>query len=174
MGYVQNKANTMDALNLKLSELEKKQQALQKKKEELDDEEIYLIEERRRLEEERLLLSQKLSRDDEVVLRRELTALGKLFELKEVVTATFRVLPGEPRNPGELYNIFMKCGVSAHSGVIGISVTATLVTQCPEVEAVVKSMFEQEGYVQGRANSDLHWEKHWDYYTRIVLKNPSE
>jgi predicted nuclease with TOPRIM domain len=160
----------MEALNNKLAELDKKQEELQKKKQELEFEESRMELEREELEEERLKLSQTMTPYEEECLKKELTALGELLELPAVILATLEVMQVAPtENPRDLYNIHIDTGVRFDSGNIGLSVRAIIKTLCPKVESIVRSLFVQEGYVQGHSEFSLRWEKNWDYSTRIRL-----
>jgi hypothetical protein len=160
----------MDALNETLAQLEKKYEDIQSKKQELELEELSLETQRRYLEEERLKLSQKLTPDEEDTLKKELTAVGELLELVAVIIGTLEVTPVAPSEDTKgLYEITLETGVVFDSGLTGLSVRAIIKTLCPQVEAIVRSLFVQEGHVRDRSRTSLNWEKHWDYSTRIRL-----
>jgi hypothetical protein len=159
----------MEALNHKLSQLEAKQQALQEKRRNLTSEEYALERERRHLEEERLKLSKKMTPSDEEALKKELTAAGELLELQVVILGSLRVLSEEPDDPQKLYSIDIQCGTCEDTGVIGLYANVTVKSTVPQVERIVRALFEQEGTVQERPASALYWEKNWDYSTRITL-----
>lgn len=160
----------MDALNTKLLTLQKKQSDIQSKKDELDMEERSIEREIERLEEERLRLSQEMSSHEEDTLKKELTAMGELLELPAVILATLEVVSIAPsEDPRDLYKISIETGVTFDSGVTGLYAKAVIKTICPKVEHIVKSLFEQEGHVRGRASNSLFWEKNWDYHTSIRL-----
>lgn len=159
----------MEALNEKLAALEKKQQDILDKKRELEYEETSLERERKDLEEERMKLSNELREDEEDQLKKDLTAVGELLELETVILGSLRVVSEEPDEKGKNYSIDIRCGVAFDTGVTGLSAYVTVKTKVPKVEAVLRSLFEQEGDVYGRPPSELYWEKNWDYYTRIKL-----
>ncbi len=160
----------MEALNAQLAENARRQQEILSKRDALDHEEIELERERGRLEEERLKLSQKLTPHEERHLRSELTALGELLELPAVILATLEVMSIPPsEDPRDLYKIRINTHVTYDSGVTGLSVRALIKTVCPDVEAVIRSLFIQEGSVRDRMKSSLSWEKNWDYHTWIRL-----
>jgi hypothetical protein len=160
----------MEALNAKLAELNEREKAVLQKKDELEHEEVCIERERQELEEERLQLSQKLTPDAELNLRKELTALGELFELVAVIHAFFEVDPILPsEDPRDLYKITINTEVTFDSGLTGLYVRASIKTLSPAVEAVVRSLFIQEGHCRDRPSNALTWEKHWDYGTRISL-----
>jgi len=160
----------MDALNAKLAELEKKEREIQTKRYELDSEEHSIERERRQLEEERLKLSQKLSDYDEGLLRKELTAIGELLEIPAVIIGRLTVINSDwKRYEKDLYTISIKTGVTYDSGVTGLSVDVNIHTECPQVEAIVRELFVQEGPVRDRVKSALTWEKNWDSRTNIRL-----
>jgi hypothetical protein len=160
----------MDTLNSKLAELDKKEKDIQKKKQDLEYEEICLEREREIIEEERLKLSQLLTPYEEEQLKKELTAVGELLELPVVIIADLEVISEAPPQPTtKLYEITITTGVTFDSGNTGLYVKASIQTLCPQVEAVVRSLFIQEGSVRDRKESSLTWEKNWDYNTRILL-----
>ncbi len=160
----------MDALNTKLSKLQKKQADIQREKNQLEYEEAIIEREIEKIEEERLSLSQTMTPYQEDCLKKELTALGELLELPAVILATLEVMSVPPTEDArDLYKIRIDTGVTFDSGVTGLSVRAIIKTVCPKIEAIVKSLFEQEGYVRERAANSLFWEKNWDYHTSIRL-----
>jgi predicted nuclease with TOPRIM domain len=160
----------MEALNAKLTELQKKQVDILWKKNDLESEEREIEREIQKLEEERLALSQMMTPYQEDSLKQELTALGELLELPAVILATLEVISVAPsEDPRELYKISIDTNIVFDSGLTGLSVRAVVKTVCPKVEAIMKSLFEQEGTVQERASSALFWERNWDYSTRIRL-----
>lgn len=160
----------MDALNARLANIEKKQKEISQKKNELEHEEYELEREREEIEQERLRLSQKMTPDEEDTLKKELTALGELLELVAVIIGTLDVIPVAPSEDGrELYKISIETGVTFDSGLSGLYVRANVRTLCPQVEAIMRSLFVQEGHVRDRSESALTWEKHWDYGTWIRL-----
>jgi hypothetical protein len=160
----------MDALNMKLSKLQKKQADIQQEKSQLEYEETIIGREIEKIEEERLALSQTMTPYQEECLKKEFTALGELLELPAVILATLEVVSIAPsEDPRDLYKISIETGVTSDSGVTGLYVKAVIKTICPKVEHIVKSLFEQEGHVRGRASNSLFWEKNWDYHTSIRL-----
>ena len=160
----------MDALNTKLSKLQKKQADIQREKNQLEYEETIIEREIKKIEDERLALSQTMTPYQEDCLKKELTALGELLELPAVILATLEVMNVPPTEDArDLYKIRIDTGVTFDSGVTGLSVRAIIKTVCPKIEAIVKSLFEQEGYVRERATNSLFWEKNWDYSTHIRL-----
>ena len=160
----------MDALNARLAAIEAKQKEISQKKDTLEHEEITLERERQEIEEERLKLSQTMSPHEEDVLKKELTALGELLELPAVIIATLEVAQSPPpEGTKELYKISIETGVTFDSGLRGLYVRATITTACPQVEAIMRSLFKQEGHMRGGQECALFWEKHWDYHTSIRL-----
>lgn len=160
----------MDALNARLAELDKKLDKITHQKAELEYQEIMLEREREEIEEERIKVSQKMTPDDETYLKKELTALGELLELPAVIVATLEVMSVAPtEDPRDIYKIRIDTGVTFDSGVTGLSVRAIVKTLSPQVEAIVRSLFVQEGHVRDRSEYALRWEKHWDYHTWIRL-----
>jgi hypothetical protein len=160
----------MDALNARLAALEKKQKEIDAKKDALDYEEHLLEREREEIEEERIKLSQKMTPEVETYLKKELTALGELLELPAVIVATLEVMSVAPtEDPRDLYKIRIDTGVTSDSGVTGLTVRALIKTLSPHVEAIVRSLFVQEGHMRERPGRSLYWERHWDYSTYIRL-----
>jgi hypothetical protein len=160
----------MDALNARLAAIEAKQKEISQKKDTLEHEEWSLERERDEIEEERLKLSQKMTPHEEDVLKKELTALGELLELPAVIIATLEVEQSPPtEDKKELYKISIETGVTFDSGLTGLYVRAIIKTLCPQVEAIMRSLFKQEGYRRDRNEAALFWEKHWDYHTSIRL-----
>jgi hypothetical protein len=159
----------MDALNTKLAKLQEKQATIQKQKDELDLEERSIEWEIDELEKERLTLSQKMTSHQEDTLKKELTALGELLELPAVILASLELERVPPTESTKLYTISIETGVTYDSGLTGLYVKATVQTLCPQVEAIMRSLFVQEGHVGDKPASSLTWEKHWDYSTRISL-----
>jgi hypothetical protein len=160
----------MDALNAKLAAIEAKQKEITRKKDALEHEEWSLEREREEIEEERLRLSQKMSPHEEETLKKELTALGELLELPAVIIATLEVAQGSPTEAtNELYKISIETGVTFDSGLTGLYVRAIITTLCPQVEAITRSLFKQEGHMRDGQEGALFWEKHWDYHTSIRL-----
>lgn len=160
----------MEALNAQLANIQKRKQEILQIKDALEHEEMDIERDIERLEEERLKLSQKLSPSDERHLRSELTALGELLELPAVILATLEIMSIPPtQDPRDLYKIRIDTHVTYDSGVTGLSVRARIITVCPEVEAVVRSLFVQEGHVRDSDKCTHMWEKNWDYHTWIRL-----
>jgi hypothetical protein len=160
----------MDTLNSKLAELDKKEKDIQKKKDDLEYEERCLEQERETIEEERLKLSQILTPHEEEQLKKELTAVGELLELPVVISADLELISEAPPQPSSnLYKINITTEVTFDSGLTGLYIRANVQTLCPQVEAIVRSLFVQEGHVRERASSSLFWEKNWDYHTSIRL-----
>jgi|688.fasta_scaffold1150938_1 hypothetical protein len=159
----------MDALNTKLAKLQEKQVTIQRQKDELDLQERSIEWEIERLEEERLTLSQKMTPEQENTLRKELTAMGELLELPAVIIANLEVERVAPDESTKLYTISIETGVTFDSGLTGLYVKANVKTLCPQVEAIMRSLFVQEGHVGDKPASSLTWEKQWDYHTSIRL-----
>jgi hypothetical protein len=160
----------MDALNARLAAIEAKQKEISQKKDALEHEEYTLEREREQVEEDRLKLSQTMSPHEEDTLKKELTAVGELLELLAVIIGTLEVVPVAPSEEKKgLYEITIETGVVFDSGLTGLSVRAIIKTLCPQVEAIVRSLFVQEGHVRDRSKTSLNWEKHWDYSTSIRL-----
>jgi hypothetical protein len=160
----------MDALNARLAAIEAKQKEISRKKDVLDHEEIHLERERQEIEEERLKLSQKMSPHEEETLKKELTALGELLELPAVIIATLEVGQGPAtEDTKELYKISIETRVTFDSGLTGLYVRAIITTACPQVEAITRSLFKQEGHMRDGQEGALFWEKHWDYSRSIRL-----
>lgn len=159
----------MDALNAKLAALEKKEAEIYQKRRELDSEEQDIESERMRIEDERLRLSQKLSPHQEMYLKQELTAVGELLELPAVIIGNLRVLSAPLGDSRDIYKISIKTGVTFDSGLTGLAVEVTVKTLCPQVEAIMRSLFIQEGHITDRPESALYWERNWDNGTRIRL-----
>lgn len=157
----------MEALDQKLTELEEKERQLQEKKRELEDEEVFLFEEKKKIEQERLKLAKILDPDEELLLKKELTAVGELLELVAVIHGSLRVIRTKPKNPRELYNIDIDSKVAFSSGLVGLRVDVIVYTESPRVEEIVKGLFVQEGFVY--ESQPLSWERDWDSGTRISL-----
>ena len=160
---------TMDALNAKLAELEKKYELIQEKKRDIELEELSLATQQRWLEEERLKLSNILSDYEEDQLKKELTSVGELLELPAVILGTLRIVSEESTDKEKQYSIHIKCETVFDSGLVGLSANVVVNTLSPQVEAIAKQLFVQEGTVRGVNPTDLFWERNWDNSTRIVL-----
>jgi hypothetical protein len=162
--------SNMEALNLRLTQLKARQADILKERKNLEKEELDLDIERKRLEEERIRLSQKLSPHHEGHLKRELTILGELFEFPNVIKGELRIIPSPPtQDERDLYKILMKTGIVYEWGMNGLSVYASIWTVCPEVEAIIRSLFIQEVIVEDSPDRDLRWEINWDKRTSIKL-----
>jgi hypothetical protein len=158
----------MDALNKTITRLQEKKEALEEQKRKVEDEQSSIDQELFWLEQERLKLSKRLSKEDEQILKRELTAVGELLELSSVIVASLQVVQSGTEDPKDLYAIDIETGVTFDTGVVGLCVKVTIKTESPRVEEIIKEMFEQEGYISEKI--PLSWECHWDYNTRIRLK----
>lgn len=170
MAACTHSVNPMDALNAQLEALEKRQEEIQQKQRDLDYEEMSLHRERQRIEEERMRLSSELTEGDETQLKKELTAVGELLELPAVILGSLRVVSEEPDEDTQPYSIDIRCGVAFDTGVTGLSAHVTVKTKVPKVEAVVRSLFKQEGTLDTRCSPPgLYWERNWDYSTSIKL-----
>jgi hypothetical protein len=156
----------MDALNTRLADLREKKKMLQKKRDALSSEEKSLEMERMRIEQERLRLSQKLSPQQEMFLKQELTAVGELLELTAVIKGKLQVISAPAEDENELYTISIKTEL-IFSWVTGLSVNVLIKTVCPQVEAIVRSLFIQEGDLP--ETIPLYYERDCDHGTRIRL-----
>ena len=161
----------MDALTRKLSDLDAKHQALLEKKRDLEYEEHALERERSSLEEERLKLSKTMTAYDKETLEKELTAVGELLELPIVILGSLTVVSEEPDDPEKFYTIDVRCGTCEDTGLTGLYANVIVKTTVPQVETIVRTLFEQEGTVLDRHPSALYWERNWDYSTRITLRS---
>ena len=164
--------------------------ALQKESAELGETEANIIRRRAQilleldmLEEERIRTSDKLTEDEEMDLRKELTVLGQLLTQPRVLFATLRLSEEEPDKETKTlgymrkelngkYSVSLEVHLIQEFGGPGLSIRAEIKTLLPYVQSVVRSMFDETGCEFPPCATTTFWSTNWDYGNRIVLKNP--
>ena len=164
--------------------------ALQKESAELGETEANIIRRKAQihleldmLEEERIKNSDKLTEDEEMDLRKELTVLGQLLTQPRVLFATLRLSEEEPDKEKKTlgymrkelngkYSISLEVHLIQEFGGPGLSIRAEIKTTLPYVQSVVRSMISEEGSEYPPCASTTFWSTNWDYGNRIVLTNP--
>ena len=164
--------------------------ALQKESGELGETEANIIQRRAQirleldmLEEERIRTSDKLTEDEEMDLRKELTVLGQLLTQPRVLFATLRLSEEEPdkekKTVGYMrkelngkYSVSLEVHLIQEFGGPGLSIRAEIKTLLPYVQSVVRSMFDETGCEFPPCATTTFWSTNWDYGNRIALKNP--
>lgn len=173
-----------------MASIEERLAALQKESAELGEKEAEIIRRRAQihleldmLEQERIAASDKLTADEEMDLRKELTVLGQLLTQPRVLFASLRLSDEEPdkekKSVGYMrkeingkYSISLETDLIQEFGGPGLSISAEIKTKLPYVQSVVRSTFDEEGAEFPPCATTMFWSTNWDYGHKIVLKNP--